>query len=56
MIHYKGKAWFLANVMCRKRTTEVTYGVRSIRDRGSRGHNGAEGTWRDAEDGELSSA
>jgi GH15 family glucan-1,4-alpha-glucosidase len=49
MIHYKGKAWFLAN-LC---VNETEYGVNHYATGVTR-HHGAEGTWRDAEDGELS--
>jgi GH15 family glucan-1,4-alpha-glucosidase len=49
MVHYKGKAWFLANVCI----NEEHYGVEHYATGVTR-HHGAEGTWRDAEDGYLS--
>ena len=51
MIHYKGKTWMLANV-CVGRRHEADYGVHHYAIGVSRAH-GAEGTWRDAEDGVL---
>ena len=48
MMHYKGKAWFLANVCI----NEEHYGVEHYATGVTR-HHGAEGTWRDAEDGVL---
>jgi len=55
MIHYKGKTWMLANV-CVEGDGPThdghEFGVRHYAIGVSRAH-GAEGTWRDAEDGEL---
>jgi len=51
MIHYKGKTWFLANVSVNDGITE-DLGVHHYAIGVSRAH-GAEGTWRDAEDGVL---
>ena len=50
VIHYKGKCWMLANVGVGADQPE--YGVHHYAIGVSRAH-GAEGTWRDAEDGEL---
>lgn len=50
MIHYKGKCWMLANVCVGAENPE--YGVHHYAVGASRAH-GAEGTWRDAEDGVL---
>ena len=50
MIHYKGKCWALANICHAGETLE--YGVHHYAVGVSRAH-GAEGTWRDAEDGVL---
>jgi GH15 family glucan-1,4-alpha-glucosidase len=49
MIHYKGKTWFLANACIGGHQ----FGVHNYAT-GVTGHHGAEGTWRDAEDGVLS--
>lgn len=50
LIHYKGKCWMLANVCVGKENPE--FGVHHYAIGVSRAH-GAEGTWRDAEDGVL---
>ncbi len=50
MIHYKGKCWALANVCIGEENPVV--GVKHFAIGTSRAH-GAEGTWRDAEDGVL---
>ena len=50
VIHYKGKCWMLANVCVNDETPD--YGVHHYAIGVSRAH-GAEGTWRDAEDGVL---
>ena len=50
VIHYKGKCWMLANVCVNSDAPE--YGVKHYAIGVSRAH-GAEGTWRDAEDGIL---
>lgn len=47
LIHYKGPRYFL--ISC---ATETTLGVTHFSTGGKR-HHGLEGTWRDAEDGEL---
>lgn len=51
MIHYKGKTWMLANVLVESEG-EQDYGVHHYAIGVSHAH-GAEGTWRDAEDGVL---
>jgi GH15 family glucan-1,4-alpha-glucosidase len=51
MIHYKGKCWILTNV-CVGEGDAQEYGVHHYAVGVSRAH-GAEGTWRDAEDGVL---
>ena len=51
VIHYKGKRWMLANV-CVGDGDAAEYGVHYYAIGVSRAH-GAEGTWRDAEDGYL---
>lgn len=51
MIHYKGKCWILTNV-CVSDGDSLDYGVKHYAVGVSRAH-GAEGTWRDAEDGVL---
>ena len=50
VIHYKGKCWMLTNVCVNGEKPE--YGVHHYAIGVSRAH-GAEGTWRDAEDGVL---
>ncbi len=50
VIHYKGKCWMLTNVCVGEE--EPDYGVHHYAIGVSRAH-GAEGTWRDAEDGVL---
>ncbi|MGO8671335.1 MAG: glycoside hydrolase family 15 protein [Capsulimonadaceae bacterium] len=50
MVHYKGKCWLLANVCVGSENPQ--YGVEHYAVGVSRAH-GAEGTWRDAEDGVL---
>ncbi len=51
MVHYKGKCWMLANLAVGQ-GDEIEYGVHHYAVGVSRAH-GAEGTWRDAEDGVL---
>jgi len=51
MIHYKGKTWMLANVRV-EANGRADHGVHHYAIGVSRAH-GAEGTWRDAEDGVL---
>jgi oligosaccharide amylase len=47
LIHYKGQNWFLVNGM-----TQRVWGLSSYAT-GITRHHGSEGTWRDAEDGNL---
>ena len=47
MLHYKGERWFLMGGMTPDRIGVQDYAI------GLKAFNGAEGTWRDAEDGEL---
>lgn len=48
LVHYKGPRYFMMSC-----ATEAAFGV-SLFATGSKRHKGLEGTWRDAEDGELS--
>jgi GH15 family glucan-1,4-alpha-glucosidase len=52
VIHYKGKTWMLANVCVENANGTCDHGVSRYAIGVSRAH-GAEGTWRDAEDGVL---
>lgn len=47
LLHYKGSSWFLASGM-----TKHAWGLSSFAT-GIKRHHGADGTWRDAEDGAL---
>ena len=47
LVHYKGKRWFLCNTLCEGTSGFAGYAT------GTKEIEGHEGTWRDAEDGEL---